>query len=331
MDQVYKVMGELEKKFPNSTAEQRYQLAMQMAQQAGSISRADGSIPAEVKLMDELGDQENFQQQRDSQKQKDDATLKTVLDLQGKGWDAEDAGMMASALAWGDQKMAMAAMTKSSERKMLQAFVQAQAPISPSEIEKQIMAQVLGADAVYSSNAQRYSLMARARSGDRKAQEALGLFEGTPDWDAAFKNGGSFDKLQNDIRLTINNAVNDEKNRKKAEAQLREARGGQKFYDINQPETQMAIVSVFQSVSEPNWPKITNAVEKAFPDLDIATKNAIAGYILAAKNKFEDLTFSNQENVDAFNRIEPIINKRLGRWGVPELTIKAKLRDGSSK
>jgi hypothetical protein len=331
MDQVYKVMGELEKQYPNSTAEQRYQLAMQMAQQAGSISRADGSIPAEVKLMDELGQQEDVRQQIDLQTQKDEATIKTVLDLQARGWDPDDAEMMAFAIAHNDKNMATEAMTKSSERKMLQAFVQARAPISPSEIEKQIMTQVLGADAVYSANAQRYSLMARARGGDKKAQEALGLYEGTPEWDAAFGDGGSFDKLNKDIRSTINNAVNDEKNRKKAEAQLREARGGQKLYDINQPETQMAIVSVFQSVSESNGPEINNAVDKAFPDLDASTKNAIVGYIHAAKNNWKGVTYERQENVDAFNRIVPIINKRLGRWGIPEFKFKATLKKGSAK
>lgn len=327
MEQVYKVMGELEKQYPNSTAEQRYQLAMQMAQQAGSISRADGSIPAEVKLMDELGDQEKVRQQIDLQTQKDDARLKTVLDLQGRGWDPRDAELMANALAMGDHSGATEAMTISNERKMLQAFVQAQAPISPSEIDNQIKTQVLGADAVYSANAQRYSLMAKARGGDKKAQEALGLYEETPEWDAAFKNGGSFDKLNGDIRLTLNNALSDEKNRKKAEAQLRETRGGQKLYDINQAETQMAIVSIFHSAPADPW----NAIDKAFPDLDPTTKIAISGFISAAKNNWKGITFERQESVDAFNRIAPIISERLERWSVPPIKFKATLAKEGAK
>lgn len=317
MDQVYQRMGELEKAYPNSTAEQRYQLAMQMMSQAGSVGRADGSIPAEVRLMDELGRAEQAREQADIQKQQQEAMTRTVLDLQSKGMDPEDATAMANALASNDLAGAQTAMTKSSERKMLQAVIQAQAPISRTEIDKQIQTQVLGVDPVYSSKTQRYVLLAKAQGGDKKAQQDAMLYPDTEEWNKTFGEGGEFSKLNTELRKTLDSSLANESNRRKAEMQLREARGGPKLYSIQQPETQMAIISLAMGM-QPGQSIATDKITSMFPDMSAVDRHAIEYIVQSARGGDQKtITAGAPDEVrSAIRRISEALRERFNRWGL---------------
>jgi hypothetical protein len=81
-------------------------------------------------------------------------------------------------------------------------------------------------------------------NGDKKAQDDLQIYPGSEEWEKTFGPDGSYKKMQDEVRKTVQTALTDEKNRRKATAQVREKRNAKQLFDVNDPETQMAVVDL---------------------------------------------------------------------------------------
>ena len=244
MESVYQMMDTLRKRYPNATESQLYQLATQMAAQSGTRSQPTGTVPFDVQLSEQLSTQERGFEQQAQNEQQAKQVQQIALDMQNKGMEPQDATEFAKAVATGDTQSAQQIIVRSSENKMLRSVRDRWAPVTETDIETQIMSQVIGQDAEYQSKARRLITMANAMNGDKKAQDDLQIYPGSEEWEQTFGPDGSYKKMQDEVRKTVQTALTDEKNRRKATAQVREKRNAKQLFDVNDPETQMAVVDL---------------------------------------------------------------------------------------
>jgi hypothetical protein len=319
-EQVFAIMDQLRKQYPNATESELFLAAQAMASESAQRTQMNGQVPSSVWRRKDLAANEREIEQWDKDKQESDRTMQLALDLQSKGMDHNDAVVAAHAIAQGDQKTAMMMFEKSKDRKALEAAKQRRAPVSDTEINKQIDSQVLGADAAYQAKLQRYMLLTRAQANDAKALEELGkagIFPNTPQWDKIFKPStdqkgnpvpSEYQQLDETLRKAVSTARYTGDNRKKAEAQIREARGEKPFFDMESPEAQMAMIDIMRLRMIGRDDEALHALETYFSNYE---KLPFKFLLMARPGGDAFKRFANQPG------LPPGLLERMRRWGIP--------------
>lgn len=318
MEMVYSLMDRLRSQYRNATETQLYQLALSMASEAGSRAQMNGQLPATVWQAQNLQDAELGMARQEEAVAESKRVQQVTLELQSKGMDPQEASAAAEALSRGDTKTAQDMFVKSSERKALSSAREKRAPISASEIDKQIQAQVLGADAAYQSQLQRYLQLTKAKS-DPKVQGELGLYPGTPEWVKAFEGDkdedgrtkpSEYQQLDESLRKALSDAMQSEKNREKATAQIREAKGSTPFYEFDSMESQMAMIDIMRMRASGNDRAADAALNQLFPDAPYAIRE-----LLKFKPGSEPDWSRILSKLEQDNQV-PGLAERMRRWGI---------------
>jgi hypothetical protein len=225
MEQVYAMMDQLRKQYPNADPKMLYEMAVNIASSARTPARSDGTVPYSVGLMGQAAAGEKAAQEAEVAKSQNRAVGEQVLKMQQQGWDFNDANEYMSAVASNDTKNAARIYDRHKLRQEIAQVRESMKPVSNAEIDRNIQTEVLQRDAAYSTKVNRLLLLQRAQAGDKKAQEELNLYQGEPEWDKAFGKGGELEKLDADVRAALGAALNDPGNRRKAEERIREKAG----------------------------------------------------------------------------------------------------------
>lgn len=260
MEQVFSLMEQLQRRYPNADPKTLYEMAVSMAMESGSTARPNGTVPYSVGLMGQAAAGERAASEAETARQQKAAVAKQALELQSKGWDVSDASEYLTAAQGGDMATASKIFKRHELKQELSKFRESMRPIPDSEIDRNIQTEVLSRDAVYSTKAKRLVLLQQAQAGDEKAQKELGLYpEDTEKWSSTFGEGGEMSRLDSEVRKALSDAMSNQDNRRKAEERIREKSGFSKPKSINDRNGQLLAMAVILDLRNRIDQKSSNA------------------------------------------------------------------------
>lgn len=319
MEQVFSLMQQLQKQYPNADPKMLYEMAVNIASSARTPARADGTVPYSVGLMGQAAAGEKAAQEAEVAKSQQRAVGEQVLKMQQQGWEFNDANEYMSAVASNDTKKAGEIYERRVLKEEIKQVRESMKPISAGEIDRNIQTEVLQRDAAYNTKVNRLILLQKAQAGDKKAQDELRLYQGTPEYDSAFGKGGELEKLDAEVRAALGAALNDPDNRRKAEERIREKAGTSKPTSIGDRRGQLAAMAKILEVRDrfppgswtendlnENWDDLVAGVEQGLPD-DVDARLII--WIGLGQSNFRGSKADADKARKAVRLLEPIAKK----------------------
>ena len=231
MAQVQDLAMKLMQQYPEHAAqvgpEAFYEAARSMLEE-GSQAARPGTTPMSAQLLGEMQRGQLSAQEARVAQQQDTQLAQRFMQ---EGMEPRMAYEMAQAQRTGDVERVQGIAEQFAASRAYDEYQMMTAAPNQAEVEAFISREVLGRDSAYNRKAQRLQMLNSAFAGDKKAQDDLSLYPGSPEWDAAFGQEGELEKLDLEVRQTLARSLADPQNIEKAQRGVVEGRKGYMRFD----------------------------------------------------------------------------------------------------